>query len=90
MKKPILFNVDGSQTAPIVPIFAQGDYDVYVGSLEPEKLPMYVVINRNTTVAEFTTEVTLAYKGFLDHVAPTLQDLANDSGQVPLNFSLRN
>lgn len=62
MKKPTIYSEK--------PVFSQGDFDVFVGTLDEDKLPMYVVINRTTDVVEFTSEVTLAYKGFLDHVAP--------------------
>lgn len=83
MKKPIIYSV--TENGENSPIFSQGDYDVFVGALEADKLPMYVVINRNTGVTEFTHEITQAYKSWLDHFAP--QELAIQGGQVPLNFA---
>lgn len=61
MKEPIILS-DG-------PIFAQGVYDVFVGTLEEDKLPMYVVRNRDTKVVEFTHEVTQFYRDWLNHFA---------------------
>lgn len=67
MKKPIIFSVtEGGENAPV---FSQGVYDVFVGALEEAKLPMYVVINRDTGVVEFTHEVTAFYKDWLNHFA---------------------
>jgi hypothetical protein len=79
LKKPIIYSItEGGENAPI---YSQGDYDVFVGALEADKLPMYVVINRNTGVVEFTHEVTAFYKDWLNHFAkvqfePQVQDLS--------------
>lgn len=81
MKKPILFNANGSFDVPVTPIFAQGDYDVYIGALDDDKLPLYVVINRTTNVVEFTTEVTQIYKEWLGHFVPST------ATQLPLSFA---
>jgi hypothetical protein len=79
----------------VVPIFSQGDYDVVVGSLEEDKLPMYVIINRNTGVVENTQEVTIGYLNWLDSVAHAIEERdrakqAANVDQVPLNFSFKN
>lgn len=84
MKKPIIFSLDDS--GKVVPIFSQGDYDVVVGALEENKLPMYVVINRTTGVVEFTHEVTAFYKDWLNHFAKP-EELVE---QIPLSFALKN
>lgn len=84
MKKPIIFSLDAD--GKVVPIFSQGDYDVVVGALEENKLPMYVVINRTTGVVEFTHEVTAFYKDWLNHFAKP-EEVAE---QNPFNFSLKN
>jgi hypothetical protein len=82
LKTPIIYSTG--------PIFAQGDYDVFVGALEENKLPTYVVINRTSGVVEFTHEVTLAYKSFLDQVAPAPNPLANERPFGQLNLNLKN
>lgn len=84
MKKPILYNPD-STTDNVKPIFSQGDYDVFVGSLEEDKLPVYVVINRNSNVVEFTHEVSGFYRDWLNHFAAPA---AETNGQ--LSLSLKN
>lgn len=80
MKKPIIYS-DG-------PIFSQGDYDVVVGALEEDKLPLYVVINRETGVVEFTHEVTLAYKNWLSQVVPPPAEVPME--QIPISLSMKN
>jgi len=78
LKTPIL--------ASDTPIYSQGDYDVFVGALEETDLPMYVVINRTTNVVEFTHAVTLAYRQFLEQVAPAtvLQGLLDGDDELSL------
>lgn len=72
-KKPILSDK---------PIFSQGVYDVWVGALEADKLPQYVVINRDTEVVEYTSEVTLGYTSWLDGIQQaTAQQQAQFSQQ---------
>ena len=67
-KNPIIYSVtEGGEHAPV---YSQGDYDVFVGALEATDLPVYVVINRGTKVVEFTHNVTMANKEWLNHVAP--------------------
>lgn len=95
MKRPIIFSVtEGGENAPI---FSQGDYDVFVGALEENKLPMYVVINRNTKVVEFTSEVTLGYQSWLDSIAEATAQRegrgskeANGQKQLPLSLAMKN
>lgn len=86
MKKPIIYS-NG-------PIFAQGDYDVFVGALGEDKLPMYVVINRTTDVTEFTSEVTLGYLSWLDSIAQAAEQRAQTHAapkeQIPLSLALKN
>lgn len=78
MKTPIIYSkTAGGENAPV---FAQGDYDVFVGALKEDLLPLYVVINRTSGVVELTTEVTGHYKDWLNHFAPV------DNGQVPLEL----
>lgn len=67
MKEPIILSGG--------PIYSQGIYDVFVGSLDVDKLPMYVVRNRDTKVVEFTHEVTQFYRDWLNHFAkPALEE----------------
>lgn len=90
MKKPIIYSI--TENGENAPIFSQGDYDVFVGALEGDKLPQYVVINRTTGVVEFTHEVTAFYKDWLSHFAKTeesqLKVQAQQLGQ--LNLGLKN
>lgn len=88
MKRPIIYSV--TENGEWAPIFSQGDYDVFVGALEEDRLPQYVVINRKTKVTEFTHEVTAGYKSFLDQVAPV--PLQNDLnfGNIAQQQNLRN
>jgi hypothetical protein len=76
------------------PIYSQGNYDVFVGALEETDLPMYVVINRDSKVVEFTHAVTLAYRQWLQQVeAGTAALEAEQSLKLPLEggeFGLRN
>lgn len=72
MKQPIIYSG---------PIFSQGDYDVFVGALKEDDLPVYVVINRTTNVAEFTHEVTNFYKDWLNHFAKV-----EAPAQIDMNF----
>lgn len=95
MKKPIIYSIDDAGNN--APIFAQGDYDVFVGALEADKLPQYVVINRATNVVEYTSEVTLGYLSWLDGIAEASANrnlaLANpgtDPEQLPLSLSFTN
>lgn len=84
MKKPILYpNSEGNT----IPVYSQGVYDVFVGSLEEDKLPQYVLINRDTSVVEFTTEVTGIYKEWLRHFAPELP--GEKGNQIPLDFQFQ-
>lgn len=87
MKKPIIYSV--TENGENAPIFSQGDYDVFVGALETDKLPMYVVINRTTGVVEFTHEVTAAYKSWLEQLAPVVTRDLSDT-QVPLDLARAN
>lgn len=84
VKKPIIVSLDKNGNP--APIFSQGDYDVFVGTLSEDKLPQYVGVNRSTGVVEFTTEVTAAYKEWLNHFVP--QEAPIPGGQ--LNLSLAN
>lgn len=93
MKQPFIYSNDADGKP--VPIFSQGDYDVFVGSLEENRLPMYVVQNRATKVVEFTSEVTLGYLGWLDSVSEAEEQRAkklspNKAEQIPLSFSKAN
>jgi len=98
LKTPIIYSVDVNSDGSKVPVFAQGDYDVFVGALEEDKLPMYVVINRNTGVVEFTCEVTMGYLTWLDSITEAMDQRTRrqaiqsnaDTGQIPLNFSFKN
>lgn len=85
MKRPIIYSV--TENGEWAPIFSQANYDVYVGALEENKLPTYVVINRDTGVVEFTHEVTAGYKSFLDQVAP---QVAQEKQLGQLSLGLRN
>lgn len=88
MKRPIIYSTtEGGENAPI---FSQGDYDVFVGALEADKLPMYVVINRTTGVTEFTHEVTAFYKDWLNHFAPPLPGAMEMAVQGQLNLNRAN
>ena len=82
IKKPIIYSV--TESGENAPVFSQGDYDVFVGSLEADKLPMYVVINRTTGVVEFTHEVTAFYKDWLNHFAKPEEVSAETLGQISL------
>lgn len=84
-KRPIIYSVtEGGEWAPI---YSQGDYDVFVGALEATELPVYVVMNRDTKVVEFTHAVTLGYREWLNHIAP----IETPTDQLPLSLSgLRN
>lgn len=84
MKKPILYTE--------TPIFSQDDYDVFVGTMEEDKLPIYVVINRNTNVVEFTSEVTLGYLSWLDSIAKATADrnVQQSAVQEEFKFSFNN
>lgn len=85
MKTPILFSIDKNDQP--TPVFSQGDYDVFVGALEADKLPQYVIMNRTTNVVEFTTEVTPIYKDWLNHFVPVEKDLsAADLNQLSLGL----
>jgi hypothetical protein len=88
LKTPIIFSLDDA--GKVVPIFSQGDYDVVVGALEENKLPMYVVINRTTGVVEFTHEVTAFYKDWLNHFSPSEFTTKDADSQLPLSLSLKN
>ena len=70
MKKPILYNAEPLKT-DVTPILSRGIYDVFVGAVEEDKLPMYVVINRGTGVIEFTSEVTTFINDWLNYVLKT-------------------
>lgn len=84
MKKPIIYaNVDSN--GKNIPVFSQGDYDVFVGALEEDKLPSYVVLNKTTEVVEFTTEVTGIYKEWLNHFAPP-----DFQQELPLSLAMSN
>lgn len=85
MKRPIIYSV--TENGEWAPIFSQGDYDVFVGALEENKLPVYVVMNRGTGVVEFTHEVTAGYKSFLDQVSP---QLGKEQQLGQLSLGLRN
>lgn len=88
MKKPIIYSKGFVDTTDKpTPIFSQGDYDVFVGAFEEDKLPSYIVINRDTNVVEFSSEVTLAYRGFLDHVAPVKLSGADAAQQLDLSLA---
>jgi hypothetical protein len=80
MKKPIIYSES--------PIFAQGDYDVVVGALDEDKLPLYVVVNRTTGVVEFTHEVTAFYKDWLNHFVPS--EILQQKEQLPLSLGMKN
>lgn len=83
MKKPLIFSV--TENGENAPIYSQGDYDVFVGALEEKDLPMYVVINRDTKVVEFTHSVTAGYKDFLSQVAPI-----QAQQELPLSLAMSN
>lgn len=55
-------------------IHSQGDYDVFVGSPVEDAFPMYVVINRQHSVIEYTNEVLPLVKDWLNHFSPTVGD----------------
>jgi len=88
MKTPVIYSVDAD--GKNLPIFSQGDYDVFIGALEDDKLPMYVLVNRNTQVVEFTTEVTPIYKEWLDHFAPQTQVESALTASEQLSLALKN
>lgn len=89
MRKPIIYSV--TENGENSPIYSQGDYDVFVGALEEDKIPMYVVINRNTDVVEFTSEVTLAYLSWLDSIYEATKQrqvvLSKEIGQSNFSFT---
>lgn len=87
MKKPIIYSV--TESGENAPIFSQGDYDVFVGTLKEDSLPMYVVINRTSGVVEFTHEATPMYKEWLNHFAPVAVNGPYDA-QLPLSFAMKN
>ena len=64
------------------PLLARGPYDVYVGAIDEDKLPMYVVLNRETGVVEFTHEVTAFVTDWLNHF------VKDDAVQAAINEQL--
>lgn len=85
MKTPILFNAEPIKT-DAKPFLVRGPYDVYVGTIDEDKLPMYVIINRSTGVVEFTTEVTGIVNDWLDHfVKETATNQINEQFSLGLN-----
>jgi len=87
LKTPVIYSVDAN--GKNLPIFSQGDYDVFIGALEDDKLPMYVIVNRNTQVVEFTTEVTPIYREWLDHFVPVSTENGLASSEQ-LSLALKN
>lgn len=79
MKAPTLYSE---------PIFSKGVYDVFVGSREPTEYPMYVVINRDTKVVEFTHEVTAFYVDWLNHFVK--EDKQAPLAQLDLGLATKN
>lgn len=70
------------------PIFKQGVYDVFVASLDTDKLPLYFVQNRETKVVEFTNEVTQFYKDWLNHfAAPPEVEFPAEAPQLNLDLN---
>ena len=45
----------------------KGNYDVQVGALKEEDLPIYLVVNRDTGVVEFFNENLFFIKDWLNH-----------------------
>lgn len=86
MKKPLLFNAEPVKS-DAKPILARGPYDVYVGAIDEDKLPMYVVINRDTGVVEFTHEVTAFVTDWLNHFVKEDQVAAGINEQLGLGLN---
>ena len=66
-KQPIFYNLDKNGNP--IPVYSQLNYDVFVAAKDATEFPMYVVINRDTSVLEFTHEVTEFYKEWLNQFA---------------------
>lgn len=59
------------------PLFSQGDYDVFVGAPSEDSFAMYVVVNREYGVVEYTNEVLPLIKEWLNHFVPGEQKAAS-------------
>jgi hypothetical protein len=88
LKTPFVFDALPFKSA-VKPVISQGPYDVYVGALEEDKLPVYVIINRDTSVVEGTNEVIGVVKEWLNHFAP-IEFTAQDLGQLDLGLVAKN
>lgn len=86
MKTPFLYNPSPVKT-DVTPVLARGPYNVYVGAIDEDKLPMYVIVNRDTGVVEATNEILGYIEDWLNHFVK--EDLTNnkDSGQLNLNLN---
>jgi hypothetical protein len=78
MKQPIVYS-NG-------PIYSRGVYDVFIGALNEDALALYFIQNRDTKVIEYSTEVSIQYRGWLDHIEKT-EAAFNESQDSPLEVS---
>ena len=88
LKTPFLFDATPVKT-DAKPILSRGTYDIYVGALEEDKLPTYVILNRETGVVEFTSEVLPVINDWLNHFLG-LPDPIPNLEQLDLNLVAKN
>lgn len=87
LKFPILLNAGPIKT-DVSPIFSRGPYDVFVGTIAEDRLPQYVIINREHGVVEFTSEVTAVINDWLNFFVK--DQLSDDKSGGQLNLGLAN
>lgn len=64
MKSPVLYSGV---------LFSAGPFDVYAGAKSDEEYPVYVVLNRDTGIVEFSSEVLWQSREWTKHFADKLQ-----------------
>ena len=89
MKTPVVYNAEPFKT-DVIPLIVRGPYDVYVGDLEGYKLPTYLIINRTTSVVEFTSEVLPIIENWLSQAVPLPGLLDNMASAQQLSLNLKN
>ena len=84
------FKAEFKKPEGVEPVLSRGVYDVFVGAIEEDKLPMYVVINRDTGVVEFTHEVIAFINDWLTHFVKDVEAANQVLGQLDLGLVSKN